>query len=111
MTKSIEKNIIVTVLREILNKKGLINKRKSQEVADHWIENLKIKTPSGKQPANSLSGGNQQRIVLSKWMATKPKILILDGPTIGVGRRGEIRDPQAHPSISTGKRYRDHHDH
>jgi simple sugar transport system ATP-binding protein len=92
MTKSIEQNINVTVLDDILNKQGLIDSDKAQSHADYWIDNLKIKTPSGKEPANSLSGGNQQRIVLSKWMATKPKILILDGPTIGVdvGAKDEI---------------------
>jgi simple sugar transport system ATP-binding protein len=53
---------------------------------------LNIKTPSGDLPAKSLSGGNQQRIVLAKWLAEKPDILILNGPTVGVdvGSKAEI---------------------
>ena len=49
-----------------------------------WIRELEIKTPSAEAPAQSLSGGNQQRVVLAKWLATGPKVFILDGPTIGV---------------------------
>ena len=49
-----------------------------------WAKDLKIKTPNSEDPVTSLSGGNQQRVVLAKWLATNPKIFILDGPTIGV---------------------------
>ena len=45
---------------------------------------MKIKTPSADMPASSLSGGNQQRVVLAKWLATNLKLFILDGPTIGI---------------------------
>ncbi len=57
-----------------------------------WVDALRIKTPDHHNSATSLSGGNQQRIVLAKWLATHPKVLILDGPTIGidVGAKSEI---------------------
>jgi rhamnose transport system ATP-binding protein len=61
-------------------------------LATQYIGSLRIKTPSSRQLARNLSGGNQQKIVISKWLATKPRILIVDEPTRGidVGARAEI---------------------
>jgi rhamnose transport system ATP-binding protein len=63
-----------------------------EKLADHYINSLRIKTPSGRQLARNLSGGNQQKIVLAKWLAIKPRVLIVDEPTRGidVGARAEI---------------------
>ena len=63
-----------------------------EKLADHYIDSLRIKTPSSRQLARNLSGGNQQKIVLAKWLAIKPRILIVDEPTRGidVGARAEI---------------------
>ena len=77
-------NIIVTVLKRLISKMYLLSSVKRKEEGDSWIEKLKIKTPSGLAPVNSLSGGNQQRVVLAKWLATNPEVFILDGPTIGI---------------------------
>jgi len=55
-----------------------------QRTARKWIEELAIKAPNPDNAVRTLSGGNQQRVVLAKWMATQPKILILDSPTVGV---------------------------
>jgi len=82
--QSIGDNIIVTIIRKLLNKMGLINKNEQTDLIDRWISELKIKTPSAEVAASGLSGGNQQRVVLAKWLATNPKIFILDGPTIGI---------------------------
>ena len=82
--KSIGSNIIVTVVEKLLNRLKLISGAKRKNVEDKWIEDLKIKTPSAQMPASSLSGGNQQRVVLAKWLATDLKLFILDGPTIGI---------------------------
>ncbi len=92
--KSIGSNIIVTVVEKLLNKLRLISAKKRKNVEFRWIEDLKIKTPSADMPASSLSGGNQQRVVLAKWLATNPKLFILDGPTIGidVGSKNNIHD-------------------
>ena len=65
-------------------KYGLLNKDLEKSLADKYIDNLKIKTPSSKIPANNLSGGNQQKIVIGKWLATKPKVLLLDEPKRGI---------------------------
>ena len=84
-------NITLIILKEMI-KGGLISHRKEREEATFWIEQCRIKTPSLKTLCNSLSGGNQQKIVLAKWLAAKVKVLILDHPTRGVdvGAKEEI---------------------
>ena len=76
-------NICLTTLQD-LQKLGLLDSRKESLLAKKYIHDLKIKTSSEKQAAKNLSGGNQQKIVLAKWLATKPKILMLDEPTRGI---------------------------
>ena len=63
-----------------------------ERLAQEYVESLRIKTPSIRQLARNLSGGNQQKIVVAKWLATKPRLLIVDEPTRGidVGARAEI---------------------
>jgi rhamnose transport system ATP-binding protein len=63
-----------------------------ESLATQYIDSLRIRTPSSRQVARNLSGGNQQKIVISKWLATKPRILIVDEPTRGIdiGARAEI---------------------
>ncbi|MHB8276696.1 MAG: sugar ABC transporter ATP-binding protein [Candidatus Humimicrobiaceae bacterium] len=82
--QSISNNIIITILRKILNKLKLISSSKREKSIKRWSKELDIKTPSLELAAKSLSGGNQQRVVLAKWLATSPKIFILDCPTKGV---------------------------
>jgi simple sugar transport system ATP-binding protein len=88
---SISRNIIVTILKKLLNKFGFISSKKREELVHRWVKDLDIKTPNVESPAQSLSGGNQQRLVLAKWLATDPKIFILDGPTIGVDIASKAR--------------------
>jgi simple sugar transport system ATP-binding protein len=63
------------------------------EIADRYIQLLNIATPSADQPAKNLSGGNQQKMILARWLATNPKVLIMDEPTRGidVGAKAEIQ--------------------
>ena len=74
----------MTILKNLLNRFGLVSRLKKEQSVHKWVEELAIKTPSVEAPAQSLSGGNQQRLVAAKWLATQPKVFILDGPTIGV---------------------------
>ena len=70
----------------------LINKAKEKEVSEKYIKELATKTPNGDQLVVNLSGGNQQKVLLAKWMFADPDILILDEPTRGidVGAKYEI---------------------
>lgn len=77
---------------------GVLRPKHEQELSDDAIKRLFIKTAGGEQIVGSLSGGNQQKVVIGKWLATEPKILILDEPTRGVdiGAKKEIYDIMNH---------------
>jgi len=84
MEQTIKNNATVTIFEKLLNHLKMIDQKKQQSTAQHWINTLSIRTSNIENPVKTLSGGNQQKIVLSKWLATNPKILILDSPTVGV---------------------------
>ena len=83
-TQSIVKNTAATVLDDLAQPSYWLSPGRVRALCDHWIDKLKTKVSNPELPVNSLSGGNQQRIVLAKWLATNPKVLILDAPTVGV---------------------------
>jgi rhamnose transport system ATP-binding protein len=91
-SQSISSNITLPSLGKYLNRLGIIDRTRERETAEVFRERLSIKAPSVETPASSLSGGNQQKVVLSKWLDTKPRILILDEPTRGidVGSKVEV---------------------
>ena len=82
--QSIGNNIVVTILQRLLNRFKLFDNNKKYKAAKEWVEELNVIAPSLETSAQALSGGNQQRVVIAKWLATNPKIFILDGPTVGV---------------------------
>ena len=92
MPHSIGKNVMVSAYRKMIDKFGFISDRKIDEEVTRWIDELKIVTPSGQLPVQALSGGNQQKVVIAKWIETEPKILILNSPTVGVdvGSKADI---------------------
>ncbi len=88
---SVKHNLTVTFLQELVGLLAIDSKRENK-LAGQWIDRLNIKTPSQNTVVDSLSGGNQQKIVIAKWLLTEPKILILNGPTRGidVGAKVEV---------------------
>ncbi|MBI9013048.1 MAG: sugar ABC transporter ATP-binding protein [Clostridiales bacterium] len=81
---SIRENIGLANLDQISNKWGLIDKEKEKTLTEKAIKDLKIKTPSIDQDAKNLSGGNQQKVVVGKWMVRDAKVVIFDEPTRGI---------------------------
>jgi ribose transport system ATP-binding protein len=84
-------NIVMASLKRH-SRRGWMNKDAMRNTARHYIDLLAVRTPHLKQKAMYLSGGNQQKVVLAKWLASQPKILILDEPTRGidVGSKAEV---------------------
>lgn len=88
---SIKNNITLPNLNGVKNKL-LLSDKKQKALSNKMIDRLRIKAPSGEQLVKNLSGGNQQKVVFAKWLASNPKIMILDEPTRGidVGAKAEI---------------------
>ncbi len=89
LDQPISANIVVTVLDALKNKAGLVLDQARDDLVRKWISELKIKVSDPELAVQTLSGGNQQRVVIAKWLATEPKILILDSPTVGVDFHGK----------------------
>lgn len=84
MSQSILANLTASILKKLCGRFGLLDRKRSVDLAREWVKLLDIKIPHLDAAVETLSGGNQQKVVLSKWLATKPRVLILDEPTVGI---------------------------
>jgi ribose transport system ATP-binding protein len=89
---NVKTNIVLAFYRKFLGAFGWVDRRKTQTEAKRLVENLRIKTPSIYQKVKNLSGGNQQKVIIGKWLVQDSDILIFDEPTRGidVGAKSEI---------------------
>jgi len=89
---SITFNMSLAALRRFFSERGVVDERKEAVKAEEYRRLINVKTATMEQPVGSLSGGNQQKVVLAKWMLTQPDVLILDEPTRGIdaAARGDV---------------------
>ena len=92
LDQSILRNLVAVGIDQYQGRGGTLAKNRLYEAGEKWIKDLRIKTKNSQNPVTSLSGGNQQRVVLAKWLAMNPHLMILNGPTVGVdiGSKREI---------------------
>jgi ribose transport system ATP-binding protein len=89
---SVRENIVAAALPR-LSRPGFVSKQKQDEIVQRFMTRLGIKASSPDQPVGQLSGGNQQKVMLARWLCLNPKVLILDEPTQGVdvGAKAEVQ--------------------
>ena len=92
LEQAISRNVVVRVIDRLHSKIGLTDPQQVKGQVNEWIGALRIKTANPQLPVKTLSGGNQQRVVLAKWLASSPRLMILNGPTVGVdiGSKDEL---------------------
>ena len=84
ISQSVRPNMSIAILKQLERWGIMLNRKKEMELSRQYIQQLSIKTSSTETVVKNLSGGNQQKIVLAKWLAKKPKVLLLDEPTRGI---------------------------
>jgi len=88
----VQENTTMAILHRLSNRLGAIRQKEARQIAGDYVKTLSIATPGLNQTVRNLSGGNQQKVVLAKWLSTEPRLLIMDEPTRGidVGAKAEV---------------------
>ena len=84
LDKSIFENGIALILVQLCNKMGIIDRKKGRDIASSLMDEMRLNTKDLDLPVGALSGGNQQRALIGRWLSIRPKLLVLHGPTVGV---------------------------
>ena len=84
LPRTIADNIVISEIDRLANPLHVLLRSKQREEVNHWVKEMTIATPNPNNACSTLSGGNQQRIVLAKWLACNLDVLVLNGPTVGV---------------------------
>lgn len=84
LDKPILSNMVAAILDDLRTVFGTLDRNKARAVAQELVDELRIATPNVELPVQSLSGGNQQRVLIARWLTIKPQLLVLHGPTVGV---------------------------
>jgi len=94
LEQAIGRNMVVRIIERLRGTLGLTDLRQVDRRVNEWVHLMRVKTNDPDLPVKTLSGGNQQRVVLAKWLASKPRLMILNGPTVGVdiGSKDELHD-------------------
>lgn len=92
LNKDMTDNVSSAIFDKLTNSIGILNNKKRLNLAQKTIERFRVRIPNPQTLIKTLSGGNQQKVVLGKWVAAKPKLFMLDSPTVGVdiGAKSEI---------------------
>jgi simple sugar transport system ATP-binding protein len=84
LDKPIRDNVITAMIASLRDRFGQIDRTRARALAEDTVKELQIATPNVEKAVQSLSGGNQQRVLIGRWLAIDPHVLILHGPTVGV---------------------------